>query len=200
MIVSALRSSNQAGLRQNKFFENSASSDRVEPRLRRDYMGFHVPRTNRLELHTRRESPCAKIGVDRVESARRPLRPSFKQTPLYKHGRFQCLARTRYVGCVCKNMRLRMNDRRARRLENLLDATGEKTKSKAIDKAADYYLKMAGETTAQPNGSVTELMELAVEQGSVTPAEIADVLNTDELPVEARTTWSVGRERDEPHV
>jgi hypothetical protein len=91
-------------------------------------------------------------------------------------------------------MRLRMTDSRERRLENLCEATDENTKSKAIDRAADYYLKMAGDTTAVPTGAVEELMELAVEQGSVTPEEIADVLYTEELPVEAETSWSVGRE------
>jgi len=95
---------------------------------------------------------------------------------------------------VCNFMRLRMTDSRERRLENLCEATDENTKSKAIDRAADYYLKMAGDTTAVPTGAVEELMELAVEQGSVTPEEIADVLYTEELPVEAETSWSVGRE------
>jgi len=35
-------------------------------------------------------------------------------------------------------------------------------------------------------------MQLAEEQGSVTPQEIADVLDVDELPVRASTEWSVG--------
>ena len=50
--------------------------------------------------------------------------------------------------------------------------------------AADYYLKMSGDTVAVPNG--------AVEQGSVTPEEIAEILHTDELTVRAETSWSVG--------
>lgn len=45
-----------------------------------------------------------------------------------------------------------------------------------------------------PTGAVKELMERAVEQGSVTPEEIAEVLGTDKLPVEAETEWSVGPE------
>lgn len=40
-------------------------------------------------------------------------------------------------------MRLRMNDRRERRFEYLQQATGENTKSGALDVAADYYLSMA---------------------------------------------------------
>ncbi len=35
-------------------------------------------------------------------------------------------------------------------------------------------------------------MQLAEQQGSVTPAEIADVLNTAELPVTWESNWSVG--------
>jgi len=91
-------------------------------------------------------------------------------------------------------MRLRMNNRRERRLENLQDATGENTKSKAIDTAADYFCKMAGDNFAFPTGAVEELMERADEQGSVTAEEIAEVLDTEELPVEAETNWSVGTE------
>lgn len=89
-------------------------------------------------------------------------------------------------------MRLRMNDDRERRLEALSEATGEKTKSKAIDAAARYYVRMAGGTTAVPEGRISELMELAEEQGSVTPGQIADVLDTDELSVDFETEWSVG--------
>jgi len=91
-------------------------------------------------------------------------------------------------------MRLRMNDSRERRLEALVEASGESTKSKAIDRAADHYVKMAGDTAAIPTGAVEELMERAVDQGSVTPEEIAEVLDTDELPVTAETSWSVGVE------
>lgn len=43
-------------------------------------------------------------------------------------------------------------------------------------------------------GRLVELMQLAEEPGSVTPAEIADVLNVDELPVEAGLDWPVGRD------
>jgi len=89
-------------------------------------------------------------------------------------------------------MRLRMTNDRERRIDDLQDATGEKTKSKAIDTAVRYYIRMAGGTSAVPNGQVAELMERAEEQGSVTAAEIADVLDTDELPVEHQSNWSVG--------
>lgn len=51
---------------------------------------------------------------------------------------------------------------------------------------------MAGDTTAVPTGRVAQLMERAVAQGSVTPEEIAGVLDTDELPVEADVSWKIG--------
>ena len=89
-------------------------------------------------------------------------------------------------------MRIEATDARERKWENLKEATGKGHKSTALDTAADYYLKMAGGTTAAPTGAVAELMALVTEQGSVTPEEIADVLDTDELPVDAETRWSVG--------
>ena len=91
-------------------------------------------------------------------------------------------------------MRLRMTDSRERRMNNLLEATGENTKSKALDTAADFYLRMAGDNTAVPTGAFVELIERSGEQGSVTAEEIAEILNTEELRVEAETTWSVGEE------
>lgn len=91
-------------------------------------------------------------------------------------------------------MRLRMNERRERRFENLMEATGEGTKSGALDVAADYYIRMAGDNPGVPTGQVEELMQLASEQGSVTPAEIADVLDTDEFPVAASTEYELGRD------
>lgn len=91
-------------------------------------------------------------------------------------------------------MRLRMNDRRERRFDTLVEATDENTKSKALDTAAEFYIKMRGDTTAKPTGAIEELMKRAVEEGSVTPEEISDILHTEELPVTARTDWSVGFE------
>ncbi|WP_245154566.1 hypothetical protein [Halorussus marinus] len=85
-----------------------------------------------------------------------------------------------------------MTDSRERRLDNLQEATGENTKSKALDRAAEFYLRMRGDTTAVPTGAFTELMERAEKQGSVTPEEIAEILDTDDLPVKAEIRWSVG--------
>lgn len=89
-------------------------------------------------------------------------------------------------------MRIRSTEERDRRIESLKEATGESAKSKAVDRAAEFYIKMAGDTTAVPTGAFVELMQRADEQGSVTAEEIAEVLDTDELPVSATTSWSVG--------
>ncbi|QLH83247.1 hypothetical protein [Halosimplex pelagicum] len=51
---------------------------------------------------------------------------------------------------------------------------------------------MAGGSGAVPKGQVHELMTVATDQGSVTPEEIAAILDTDELPVEYERRWSVG--------
>lgn len=91
-------------------------------------------------------------------------------------------------------MRLRMNDKRERRFEHLMQATGEGTKSGALDEAAEYFIKMRGNNDAIPTGQVVELMQLAEERGSLTPDEIADVLDTDEIPMRASLEWSVGEE------
>ena len=87
-----------------------------------------------------------------------------------------------------------MTDQRENRLEYLQEATGEATKSKALDKAAEFYIRMAGDTTAVPKGQVAELMQLASAQGSVTPDEIAEVLDSDPLPVTYESNWSVNSE------
>lgn len=85
-----------------------------------------------------------------------------------------------------------MNDERERRIDDLVEATGENTKSKAIDAAAKYYVRMAGDTNAVPTGAIEELMQLAIDEGSVTPAQIAETLDVDELPVNYERSWSVG--------
>ncbi len=89
-------------------------------------------------------------------------------------------------------MRLRMTDSRKQRFQDLQEALDEKTKSKALDKAAKYTVRMRGGTTAVPKGAIAELMQLAEEQGSVTVAEIADVLDTPEVTVEYKSRWTVG--------
>jgi hypothetical protein len=52
---------------------------------------------------------------------------------------------------------------------------------------------MAGGNEIAPQGRLVELMQ-AEEQRSVTAAEIADVLDIDQLPVEYESQWSFGRD------
>lgn len=92
-------------------------------------------------------------------------------------------------------MRIQKTDARERKWEYLKEATGQSTVSGALDAAADYYLKMRGDTTAQPTGSVPELIRRADQEGSLTASEIATILDCDELPVEHESRWSVGADR-----
>ena len=91
-------------------------------------------------------------------------------------------------------MRIQKTDTRERKWKNLKEATGESTVSGALDAAADYYLKMRGDTTAQPKGCVPELMRRADQEGSLTAKEIAEILDVDELPIEYQSRFDVGPE------
>ncbi|ELZ22392.1 hypothetical protein C475_17808 [Halosimplex carlsbadense 2-9-1] len=95
---------------------------------------------------------------------------------------------------MADSTRIRLTDARERKYTNLEDATGESTRSGALDAAADYYLRMAGGTAAVPTGAVETLMQRATEKGSVTPEEIAEILGQPELPVEYSHEFSVGEE------
>lgn len=90
-------------------------------------------------------------------------------------------------------MRIRGTDKRKREWEMLQEATGEATTSGALDVATRYYLKMRGGNAAAPTGAVDDLMQLAVDEGSVTAGQIADVLDVDELPVDYSREYTVGR-------
>lgn len=91
-------------------------------------------------------------------------------------------------------MRIRDTDRRKREWENLKEATGESTKSGAIDTAVRFYLEMGRTDVGVQVGKFNELMEQATEQGSLTAPEIAAILDTEYLPIEASASYSVGRE------
>jgi len=79
-------------------------------------------------------------------------------------------------------------------MEMLQEATGEATKSGAYDVAVRYYLHMRGDNAASPTGALEELMGLAIEEGSVTPEQISDILDVEELPVEYEREWSIGED------
>jgi len=87
-----------------------------------------------------------------------------------------------------------MTDSRERNLEALQKATGEKTKSKAIDAAIQHYCAAAGGNMMHPDGTYRELMQLAIEEGSVTPEQIAEILDTKTLPLTYTRDWSVGND------
>jgi hypothetical protein len=83
-------------------------------------------------------------------------------------------------------MRIRDNDERVRLYEQLTEATGESSKSQALDAAARYYLRMHGDVAGW-NSQVKALLELADKQGTVTAREIAEQLDTREYSVKYRT-------------
>ncbi|WP_166035616.1 hypothetical protein [Halorussus pelagicus] len=51
---------------------------------------------------------------------------------------------------------------------------------------------MAGDSVTVPKGAFEELIATAERQGSVTSEEIAEVLDTEDLPVEAELERSIG--------
>jgi len=91
-------------------------------------------------------------------------------------------------------MRIRDTDRRKREWSNLKEATGEKTKAGAIDAAVRFYLSMGRVDYGKQVGQFNELMKTANKEGSLTAPEIADILDTEYLPVQASASYSVGRE------
>ena len=91
-------------------------------------------------------------------------------------------------------MRIKTTEDRDRLWENLCEATGENARSKALDRAARYYLRMCGGVAAYGRGDIQTLLDAAEEQGSLTAPEIAAILDERELPVTYNTTSSVGPE------
>lgn len=51
---------------------------------------------------------------------------------------------------------------------------------------------MAGDNMAVPKGTFVELMATVEWQGSITSEEIAEILNIEDLSIEAELPWSVG--------
>ena len=86
-------------------------------------------------------------------------------------------------------MRIQMNEHRERVYETLVDVSNENAKSKAIDAAASYYIQMN-----KDHGVVDELMRTAIAQGSLTPAEIAEIVDTAQVPVTYDSEYTIGKE------
>ena len=111
---------------------------------------------------------------------------------LYILGRFEKLDRARFLGGCATSMGIQMNDRRERLCENLKEATGKGHKSKALDQAAAYYLRMHGDTVVYSTGAIDEVLDAAEAEGSLTAQQIADLLDVDELCIEYKINQSVG--------
>lgn len=90
-------------------------------------------------------------------------------------------------------MRIRDTDRRQREWDRLQEATGEATKSGAIDVAVRYYLEMGAVDVGTRVGNTSDLLKAAAERGSLTGPEIAEIIDNEYLPVSAKNTYSVGR-------
>jgi hypothetical protein len=89
-------------------------------------------------------------------------------------------------------MRVKSTDDRERLWEDLCEATDWGHTSKALDAAARHYVRCRGDTSAVPVGNYAELLRAADDADSgLGPEEIAEILNTDELPVAASTTTEI---------
>lgn len=89
-------------------------------------------------------------------------------------------------------MRIQSTDKRERLWNTLEETTAEGHTSQAFDKVAGYYNRMHGDTAAVPVGVLDELLQAAREEGSLTVEEIADIVDTPGLLVEAAVETSVG--------
>ncbi len=98
---------------------------------------------------------------------------------------------------MADSFRWRLTGTRDQLLAELVDATGENTKAKALDDAGRAYLRLVGRNMVEPGpGLLHELLEAAEERGGVDAEEIADILATEELPLEYEPAeWSVGEKR-----
>lgn len=95
---------------------------------------------------------------------------------------------------MADSFRWRLSGTRDRLLEDLENCTGENTKAKALEKACCVYLQLIGGNLVKPGpGLLVELLTAADEQGRLSASEIAEILATDEIPIEFEpATWTVG--------
>ena len=96
---------------------------------------------------------------------------------------------------MADSFRWRLTGTRDRLLDDLEDCTGENTKAKALDQAGQAYLRLVGRNMVEPGpGLLHELLNAAEERGGLNAAEIAEILSTEELPLQYEPAeWSVGR-------
>jgi len=95
---------------------------------------------------------------------------------------------------MANSFRWRLTGTRDQLLGELVDATGENTKAKALDDAGRAYLRLVGRNIVEPGpGLLHELIEAAEERGGLDAAEIAEILATEELPLQYEPAeWSIG--------
>lgn len=84
------------------------------------------------------------------------------------------------------------HNNRQRKINRLMEATGNGRKTEAIDTAIEFYLEMGAVDVNQRVGSFVDLMEAAQERGSLTAPEIAAILDSPQLPLDASTSYSIG--------
>lgn len=87
------------------------------------------------------------------------------------------------------------SNRREEKLDELLEATGENTKAKALDRAVEAYLALVGGNEVMARqGVVDELLQEATNRGGLEAEEIAAILGDEgDLPVEYEpATWHIG--------
>jgi hypothetical protein len=89
-------------------------------------------------------------------------------------------------------MRIRMNDAREARFEELMMASPENAKSKAIDRAVEFYIEMVG---SHAQGKIDELLETAKEENCVSGPTIAEILDTKYHPVHGEFVYKTGEEQ-----
>ena len=95
---------------------------------------------------------------------------------------------------MADSFRWRLTGTRDQLLTELVDAAGQNTKAKALDDAGRADLRLVGRNMVEPGpGLLHELLEAAEERGSLDAAEIAEILSTEELPLQYEPAeWSVG--------
>jgi hypothetical protein len=86
-------------------------------------------------------------------------------------------------------VRIKTTDTRERLWEQLRNATDHQHTSQALDAAARYYVRMYGDSPAQPTGVVDELLNAArAADGGLDEQDIAEILDTPELGVDVEVT------------
>jgi len=90
-------------------------------------------------------------------------------------------------------IKLTANNRK-RKLSRLMESTGKGRKTEAIDEAIQFYLEMAAVDHGTRVGKLEEVLSTAADRGNLTAAEIAEILSTPQVQLEASTSYQIGRE------